>query len=57
MITSDIPQGQGFQRVATIFQPKRVTHTAVSWLHNDTKKDSSSREFNQRNFKISELYK
>lgn len=55
MIISGTPQGQAFQRVTTVMQPKRVTHTAISWL--DTGKTKSSRELNSKNLDVSDLYK
>lgn len=54
-IISGTPQGQAFQRVATVMQPKRVTHTAISWL--ETEKTKSSRELNPKNVDVSDLYK
>ncbi len=55
MITSGIPQGQAFQRAATIVQPKRNTHTAISWIHDNTA--TKNGDENYINVKLPEPYK
>jgi hypothetical protein len=55
LITSGIPQGQAFQRAATIVQPKRNTHTAISWIHDNTA--TKNGDENYINVKLPEPYK
>ncbi len=57
IIISGIPQGQAFQRVATILQPKRSNHTATSWIHDGTAKNRISHDENYINLKPAEPYK
>ncbi len=39
---SGIPQGQAFQRVKTILQPERSSHTGISWIDNNITRNNEN---------------
>ena len=53
VIHSGIPQGQAFQRVGTVIQPKHGNNTAISWIHGS----ASYHDENYVNLKPPGLYK
>ncbi len=56
-INSGIPQGQAFQHVATIVQPKVRSHTATSWVRDDTATNSTRNDKSYINLKPAEPLK